>query len=101
LLRELDAIVTDELVLQRRPQDPKISQCFAILIPASHNGDFSVVIRAVITTDFMTAESALPDFDFPVQKLSNIVRRIRDAKLPVDMILYDATGKPPATVEWE
>ena len=51
----------------------------------------------------MTAQSAVPGVDFPKDALKNIVERI--GKNPVadqiDMIFYDVTGKPPATVEWE
>lgn len=108
LLREVDDIVTDELM---RPMEPgkksKIAQCFAVLVPAvkgDHTDRFSIAVRAVVTNDFMTAGSAVPGVDFPADALANIVRRIRENNLvsaKIDMIMYDVTGKPPATVEWE
>lgn len=104
LLREVDDIVTSELMVPMNGKPSKIAQCFAVLVPASVGGDkFSIAIRAVVTTDFMTAQSAVPGVDFPKDALKNIVERI--GKNPVadqiDMIFYDVTGKPPATVEWE
>lgn len=102
LLREADSIVTDEIL---RPMTPggkcRIAQCFAVLLPVSDKGKFSIAVRAVVTNDFMTAQSAVPGVDFPADALSHIVRRIEAALPDVDMILYDVTGKPPATVEWE
>jgi GMP synthase (glutamine-hydrolysing) len=102
LLREVDDIVTSEIM---RPMEDgakcRIAQCFAVLLPVSAHERFSVAVRAVVTNDFMTAQSAVPGVDFPADALANIVRRI-EASLPdIDMILYDVTGKPPATVEWE
>ena len=59
-------------------------------------------MRAVCTTDFMTAQSAFPGEDFPVESLKaardEIVERFGDV---ISLVLYDVTGKPPATVEWE
>ena len=49
----------------------------------------------------MTASSAVPGVDFPSDALANIVRRLEESDLPLDLVLYDVTGKPPATVEWE
>ena len=105
LLRELDSIVTEELL---RPMEDgrknRIAQCFAVLLPASVDGErYSVAVRAVVTSDFMTAMAAMPGRDFPADALAVVVRRIRDSALSsrIDMILYDVTGKPPATVEWE
>lgn len=104
-LRTVDDIVTDEL-MKPMPgaKASKIAQCFAILLPVSTKADrYSVAIRAVVTTDFMTAQSAVPGKDFPANALQNILKRIAasDVADQVDMVLYDVTGKPPATVEWE
>lgn len=104
LLREVDDIVTSELMVPMNGKPSKIAQCFAVLVPASVGGDkYSIAIRAVVTTDFMTAQSAVPGVDFPKDALKNIVERI--GKNPVadqiDMIFYDVTGKPPGYVEWE
>ena len=61
------------------------------------------MIRAVVTSDFMTAQSAIPGVDFPKDALANILSRIASNSVAekIDMIFYDVTGKPPATVEWE
>ena len=98
LLRELDDITTRHLM------NKNIAQCFAVLVPISaHEGKkYSVAMRAVCTTDFMTAQSAVPGKDFSVDALKaardEIVERFGDT---VSLVLYDVTGKPPATVEWE
>lgn len=98
LLREIDDIVTGEIMTQ----GSQIAQCFAVLLPAGVDDKPSIAIRAVVTGDFMTARPALPGEDFPIEALSRITARIT-ARFgdKVDMLLYDATGKPPATVEWE
>lgn len=94
LLREIDAIVTEEIM------NPKISQCLSVLLPITCGDGYGVAIRAVVTSDFMTARAAVPGVDFPAEALPNIIRRL--SALPrVDLVLYDTTGKPPATVEWE
>ena len=98
LLREADAIVTDGLM------NPKIAQCFAVLIPLSSNltQKYSVVVRAVVTNDYMTAQAARPYKHFAVEALDAVTKSIKQ-KLGdrIDMVLYDITGKPPATIEWE
>ena len=53
--------------------------------------DYAVALRAVTTTDFMTAES----YDMPWDVLGTVTSRI------VNRVLYDCTGKPPATIELE
>lgn len=98
LLRELDDITTRHLM------NPAIAQCFAVLLPisAKADGKLSVAMRAVCTTDFMTAQSARPGVDFPTDALyaaaDEIMQRFGDR---ISTVLYDITGKPPATVEWE
>ena len=98
LLRELDDITTRHLM------NKNIAQCFAVLVPISaHEGKkYSVAMRAVCTTDFMTAQSAVPGKDFSIDALKaardEIVERFGDT---ISLVLYDVTGKPPATVEWE
>ena len=97
LLRELDAIVTAKLATK------KISQTFAVLLPISADGTkYSVAVRAVVTGDFMTARPAVPGRDFDESTLSDIAGEIY-AKFSdkIDLVMYDVTGKPPATVEWE
>lgn len=101
LLREADAIVTSEIMRPMADGKCRIAQCFAVLLPVGVGDRFSIAVRAVVTNDFMTAQSAVPGIDFPSDALDNILRRVEAAALPIDMILYDVTGKPPATVEWE
>lgn len=100
VLREADAIVTSAVM------NKKIAQCFAVLLPISTDETsarpYSVVIRAVVTSDYMTARAAVPGVHFPVEALESAAKQIKE-KLgdKVDMVLYDITGKPPATIEWE
>ena len=105
LLREVDDIVTSEIMVPMPgAKASRIAQCFAVLVPISTDGKrFSIAIRAVVTSDFMTAQSAIPGVDFPKDALSNILSRIEANPVAekIDMIFYDVTGKPPATVEWE
>lgn len=98
LLRELDHITTSSLM------NPGISQCFAVLIPVSSTTGkkYSAVMRAIVTNDFMTARSAIPGEDFPLEALRSAVAQIKEGfGDKIDMVLYDVTGKPPATIEWE
>ena len=98
ILREVDAAVTSSIMNQR------IAQCFAVLFPmsANKNKKYSCAIRAVCTSDFMTARSATPGKEFSVAALDTAVRSIVSAEgSNISMIFYDVTGKPPATVEWE
>lgn len=98
LLREIDNITTDALM------NPAISQCFAVLLPVSATArkKYSVALRAVVTNDYMTARSAVPGQDFPLMSLHAAVQKIKtEFGDQIDMILYDVTGKPPATIEWE
>ncbi len=96
ILREADHIVTTYIM------NPKISQCFAVLLPIGAGNKYSLAIRAVVTSDFMTARPAVPGKDFPADAFEQIIKNI-DALLgdKIDLVLYDLTGKPPATVEWE
>ena len=59
--------------------------------------DYAVVLRAVVTTDFMTAEAA----QIPWEVLSKVTTRIVNEVRGVNRVLYDCTGKPPATIELE
>lgn len=98
LLRNIDDIVT------RNIMNSNIAQCFAVLFPMSVDDGkkYSCAIRAVCTSDFMTARSAKPGKDFSVEALQNTVKEITEAVGDkISMIFYDVTGKPPATVEWE
>ena len=59
--------------------------------------DYAVVLRAVTTSDFMTAESA----DLPWEVLGKVTTRIVNEVKGVNRVMYDCTGKPPATIEFE
>ena len=102
-LRAADFIFIEEL--RHEGLYDKVSQAFAVFLPVksvSVMGDgreysYVVVLRAVETSDFMTAERAcLPD-----EFLNRVARRIVNEIRGVSRVCYDVTGKPPATIEWE
>jgi GMP synthase (glutamine-hydrolysing) len=96
LLREVDAVVTGSVM------NPKISQCFAVLIPIGNGtAKYSVAIRAVVTRDFMTASPAMPGVHVDAAALIAAAERIKGLSSDIAAVYYDVTGKPPATVEWE
>jgi len=109
VLREADAIFTSELAhagLLGKPVNRKmISQAFAVLLPVRSVGVMGdgrtyqevVALRAVRTSDFMTAEW----FPVPARLLARISSRIVNEVRGVNRVVYDITGKPPATIEWE
>jgi GMP synthase (glutamine-hydrolysing) len=100
LLRRLDHAVCESFssygVLQ------KTSQLLSVLLPldAEGQGRRSLVIRGVLTGDFMTARAAFPGRDLPVEVLLELAQRLRETQ-PVSRVFVDLTSKPPATVEWE
>ena len=59
--------------------------------------DYAVALRAVTTSDFMTAEAA----HLPWEVLDTVANRIVNEVKHVNRVLYDCTGKPPATIEFE
>lgn len=101
LLREADAIVREEI----SASGVKASQYFAVLTNLRSVGvmgdgrtyDYTVAVRAVVTNDFMTCEYA----QVPHSVLSKISTRITNEVKGVNRVVYDITGKPPATIEWE
>ncbi|MEG0770840.1 MAG: glutamine-hydrolyzing GMP synthase [Clostridia bacterium] len=96
LLQEIDYMVTKVL------NTKKISQAFAVLIPAGSNGKkLSVAIRAFVTNDFMTGRPAIVGKEIEKSTLENLAKEISEKFSEIDMVLYDVTPKPPATVEWE
>jgi GMP synthase (glutamine-hydrolysing) len=110
LLRRADAIFIEEL---RNTVDGKTgqtwyaltSQAFAVFLPVKSVGvmgdgrtyDFVVALRAVITSDFMTAHWA----ELPYDLLGRVSNRIINEVRGINRVVYDISGKPPATIEWE
>ena len=103
LLRRADAIFIDEL----RAADwyDKTSQAFAVFLPVKSVGvmgdgrtyEFVVALRAVETQDFMTAHWA----ELPHSLLGRVSNRIINEVRGINRVVYDISGKPPATIEWE
>jgi len=103
LLRRADAIFIEEL---RRDQlYDQVSQAFAVFLPVRSVGvmgdgrryDYVVALRAVQTVDFMTAKWARLPFEF----LDRVSHRIINEVPGISRVVYDISGKPPATIEWE
>jgi GMP synthase (glutamine-hydrolysing) len=103
LLRLADAIFIDEL----RAADwyDKVAQAFAVFLPVRSVGvmgdgrtyEYAVALRAVQTTDFMTAHCA----PLPHELLAKVSNRITNEVRGINRVVYDISGKPPATIEWE
>jgi GMP synthase (glutamine-hydrolysing) len=103
LLRRADAIFIEEL--RNAGWYEKTSQAFAVFLPVKSVGvmgdgrtyDFAVALRAVQTEDFMTARWA----ELPYALLARISNRIVNEVRGINRVVYDISGKPPATIEWE
>lgn len=103
ILRDADAIFREEIALAGL--DRSINQYFAVITDMRSVGvmgdgrtyDYTLALRAVTTTDFMTADWARIPYD-TLEKTSN---RIINEVEHVNRIVYDITSKPPATIEWE
>jgi GMP synthase (glutamine-hydrolysing) len=103
LLRRADAIFIEELRLSGWYE--KTSQAFAVFLPVKSVGvmgdgrtyDYVVALRAVQTQDFMTAHWA----ELPYTLLSKVSNRIINEIRGINRVVYDISGKPPATIEWE
>ena len=101
LLREADAIFRAEMKKSRS----KVDQCFAVLTDTRSvgvTGDFrtygyTIALRAIKTTDFMTCEYAHLSHKLLGRTASKIVNEVPG----VSRVVYDITDKPPATIEWE
>jgi GMP synthase (glutamine-hydrolysing) len=109
LLRRADAIFIEEL---RNFKDDKgrswydlTSQAFAVFLPVKSVGvmgdgrtyDYVVALRAVQTSDFMTADWA----ELPYALLKKVSGRIINEVRGINRVTYDVSSKPPATIEWE
>ena len=103
VLREADAIFLDEL--RRAGHYDQVSQAFAVFLPVKSVGvvgderryEHVIALRAVETTDFMTARWA----ELPHELLARVSNRIVNELDRVSRVVYDITGKPPGTIEWE
>ncbi|WP_410498507.1 glutamine-hydrolyzing GMP synthase [Chitinibacter sp. S2-10] len=110
LLKRADAIFIEEL---RAAVDEKsgktwyelTSQAFVVFLPVKSVGvmgdgrtyDYVVALRAVVTSDFMTAKWA----ELPYELLGKVSNRIINEVRGINRVVYDVSGKPPATIEWE
>ena len=102
-LRDADAIFREECA--KAGEDKNLNQYFAVLTNMRSVGvqgdgrtyDYTLALRAVTTTDFMTADWARIPYDV----LDRISVRIVNEVPHINRIVYDITSKPPATIEWE
>lgn len=103
LLRQADAIFIE--VLREMDWYDKVAQAFAVFLPVRSVGvmgdgrtyEHVVALRAVQTTDFMTAHWA----HLPYELLGQVSNRIINEVHGINRVVYDISGKPPATIEWE
>ena len=103
LLRRADAIFIEEL--RRHDLYDRVSQAFAVFLPVRSVGvmgdgrryDYVIALRAVETVVFMTAHWAR----LPYELLEHVSRRIVNEVAGISRVVYDISGKPPATIEWE
>jgi len=102
-VQEADAIYREEIA--KCGMDRKIGQYFAALTNMRSVGvmgdfrtyDYAVALRAVLTSDFMTAEAA----EIPWEVLQRVMTRVINEVDGVNRVLYDLTSKPPGTIEFE
>ena len=103
ILREADAIFREEIV--NAGLEREVNQYFAVITDMRSVGvmgdsrtyDYMVALRAVNTTDFMTADWTR----LPLEVLGAASNRIVNEVAGVNRVVYDVTSKPPATIEWE
>ena len=103
LLRRADAIFIEEL--RRADLYDKVSQAFAVFLPVRSVGVMGdgrryepvIALRAVETVDFMTAKWAR----LPYELLDRVALRVINEVAGISRVVYDISGKPPATIEWE
>ena len=110
LLRKADAVFIEELRNFRDDASGKnwyelTSQAFTVFLPVKSVGvmgdgrtyDYVVALRAVVTSDFMTADWA----ELPYALLKKVSSRIINEVRGINRVTYDVSSKPPATIEWE
>jgi GMP synthase (glutamine-hydrolysing) len=103
LLAKADHIFIEEL--RKADLYDRVSQAFAVFLPVKSVGvvgdarayEWVVALRAVETIDFMTAHWAQLPYDFLGRVSNRIINELRG----VSRVVYDISGKPPATIEWE
>lgn len=103
ILQEADSIFLEEL--KRGGFYKRVSQAFAVLLPVKSVGVMGdertyenvLTLRAVETTDFMTADWSRLPHDFLARVSTRIVNEVRG----INRVLYDISSKPPSTIEWE
>ena len=103
ILRDADAIFREEIAKARMDRD--VHQYFAVLTSMRSVGvmgdertyDYTLALRGVTTTDFMTADFARIPYDLLERISSRIVNEVKN----INRVVYDITTKPPATIEWE
>ncbi|MFQ1895485.1 glutamine-hydrolyzing GMP synthase [Aeromonas veronii] len=103
ILRRADAVFIEEL--RKADLYNQVSQAFAVFLPVRSVGvmgdgrkyDWVIALRAVETIDFMTAHWAHLPYDF----LGHVSNRIINEINGISRVVYDVSGKPPATIEWE
>ena len=112
IVQEADAIYREEIaaamdrgLIPKYGQEGTLGQYFAALTNMRSVGvmgdfrtyDYAIALRAVMTSDFMTAEAAR----LPWEVLQKVTTRIVNEVKPVNRVMYDCTGKPPGTIEFE
>ena len=103
ILQDADFIFREEIA--KAGLDKSINQYFAVLTKRRSVGvmgdgrtyDYTLALRAVTTTDFMTADFA----KIPYEVLETAAARIVNEVKSINRVVYDVTTKPPATIEWE
>lgn len=103
LLQKADAIFIEEL--HKANWYHRVAQAFAVFLPVRSVGvmgdgrtyEHVIALRAVVTIDFMTAEWAELPYDLLAQVSNRIINEVRG----INRVVYDISGKPPATIEWE
>lgn len=103
ILKDADSIFREEIA--KAGLDRKINQYFAVLTNIKSVGvmgdertyDYTIALRAVTTSDFMTAKWSKISYEVLEAVSTRIVNEVKH----INRVVYDITGKPPATIEWE